>query len=69
MQKINTNELDENLNDEGRLKTRPKRVWDSRSKTFKYKRDREDKLSKDQKDKHAYLKWKKSTHLSLQKVG
>ena len=26
-------------------------------------------MSKDEKGKHAYLKWKKSTHLSLQKVG
>lgn len=44
-------------------------MWDSKSKTFKYKKDREDKMSKDEKGKHAYLKWKKSTHLSLQKVG
>lgn len=70
LQKIGTSELDNNLNDEGRTKNRAnKRVWDKNSKTFKYSRDKEDRLSKDQKGKMAYQKWKKTTHLSLQKVG
>ena len=70
LQKIGTSELDNNLNDEGRTKSRAnKRVWDKASKTFKFSRDKEDRMSKDQKGKVAYQKWKKTTHLSLQKVG
>lgn len=62
-------ELDDNLNDEGKVRTKKKRVWDKQAKTFKYSKDQEDKMSKDKKGQEAYKKWKKKTHLSLQKVG
>lgn len=69
LQKIGNTQLDTNLNDEGKIKNKKKRVWDKATKNFKFTKDTEDKFSKDQKGRLAYQKWKKTTHLSLQKVG
>lgn len=46
-----------------------KRVWDKTKKNFIWTKDQEDKMSKEEKGKKAYLQWKKTTKLSIPQAG
>ena len=67
--KIRNTQIDEMIQDENPQKKKNKRGWDKTRKDFVWKKDSEDKLSKQQKGKKAYTKWKKETKLAIPKVG
>ncbi len=46
-----------------------KRVWDKSKKNYIWQKDREDKMSKEQKGKKAYQTWKKKSNLVIPKAG
>ena len=46
-----------------------KRVWDKTKKNFVWQKDREDRISKEEKGKKAYQKWKKRFNLTIPKAG
>jgi hypothetical protein len=68
--RIKTTEIDSMIRDENPVKRNVhKRVWDKTKKDFLWQKDKEDKMSKDEKGKKAYQVWKKKTHLAIPKAG
>lgn len=57
------------IHDENPTKKKNKRVWDKTKRNYVWKKDEQDKLSKDQKGKKAYEKWKKQSKLIIPKTG
>jgi hypothetical protein len=68
--RIKNTDIDAMIQDENPVKRNSaKRVWDKTKKNFVWHKDHEDKMSKDEKGKKAYLKWKKKFNLAIPKVG
>jgi hypothetical protein len=68
--RIKTTEVDTLIQDENPVKrNNQKRVWDKTKKNFVWQKDKEDKMSKDEKGKKAYQVWKKKSHLAIPKAG
>ena len=68
--RIKNTDIDMMIQDENPVKKNSsKRVWDKSKKNFIWRRDEEDKMSKDQKGKEAYQKWKKKSRMYIPKAG
>lgn len=68
--RIKSTEVDVMIQDENPVKRNmKKRVWDKTKKNFVWQKDHEDKMSKDEKGKKAYQKWKKRFNLAIPKAG
>lgn len=61
--------MEDIVEDENIKKKKKQRVWDKTKKNYVWQKDQEDKMSKDEKGKKAYLQWKKKSKLSIPQVG